>query len=69
MIYQHHLRALAIEMCKISIGLSLPFMMEMMNEIDIPYYTGRHARLLSSLIVTSQTSNKIELLIFQSKYN
>ena len=39
MIYQHHLRALAIEMCKISNGLSPTIMVEMMNEIDIPYST------------------------------
>ena len=37
-IYQRNLRALAIEMYKISNGLS-PIMVEMMNEIDIPYYT------------------------------
>ena len=39
MIYQHHLRALAIEMCKISNGLSPTFMVEMMDGIDIPYFT------------------------------
>ena len=38
-IHQHNLRALAIEMYKISNGLSPTFMVEMMNEIDIPYNT------------------------------
>jgi hypothetical protein len=38
-IYQRNLRALAVEMYKISNGLSPTFMIEMMNEIDIPYNT------------------------------
>ena len=39
MIHQLNLRALAIEMYKISNGLSPAFMVEMMNEIDISYHT------------------------------
>ena len=38
-IHQRNLRALAIEMYKISNGLSPTFMIEMMNEIDFSYNT------------------------------
>ena len=38
-IHQCNLKALAIEIYKISNGLSPTFMVEMMDKIDIPYYT------------------------------
>ena len=38
-IHQRNLRAFAIEMHKISNGLSPTFMVEMIKELDFPYYT------------------------------
>ena len=38
-IHQRNLRALAIEMCKMSNDLSPPFMKDMMTKICIPYNT------------------------------